>query len=472
MAFERTGGSVVQAIRYHGEFNPITSTNTVDKRPFLFPFLEAVVHLLCGFAPSNPFWLNGFLMFVFLAAVFIGARQFVGGLLSAAAVFLVISYPDFSNCGTSGGYEMLASVYLGLSLCVLYVFLGAPTSEKFALLWMNLVALSQTRHESFMFFFIVFGLMIAIGRFSRSCLKDNFLLVAMTPLWFLLSVWGPIVNAQYVEDPLEKHIFSLQHFQHNFLEFLRAQIDFSFVFPYNNILNLLAVLLLAYLFLEIVIRKRAFQAAYQSGFSSIWFACILATVVVPFSFYGGTSLHPAGVRHFLPLSIMCALLPVLWVETLSSEVRGRISVPYLLGSINLFLLYHPIAVEGRFVNLSYPYRETTYELKMLEKLYPDQNVLVVAEIPSQFTALQYGAIDFDTADKNVPNFLAGLARHLYRDIAVIQRIQVATQAPAPKNQLDPAYILQTIDEYETDPDNFIRISRVILPPRPFSRRSD
>jgi len=452
----------VMAVRYHGEFNPITSTNTIDKRPFLFPFLEALAHLLRGFEPTNAFLVNAVLMFVFLSAVFIGARQFLNGPLSLSAVILVISCPVFSNCGTSGGYEMLSSVYLGLSLVVLYAFLRGPSSEKFALLWMTLVALSQTRHESFMFFFIVLGLLTLMGSVTGAYLRDNRVVLAMTPLWFLLSAWGPIVNSQYVEDPLEKHMFSLDHFQHNSLDFLKAQFNFTFFYPYNNILILLALVLLAYLFIEIAVRKRSFQAPYQSRFVLILFVCILASAVVPFSFYGGMSLHPAGARHFLPLSIMCALMPIVWLVIQSQDLRGRISTPFLLGSIGLFLLYHPIAVEGRFVNNSYLYRETAFEHGVIQQLFPDQKILIIAEIPSQFTALQYGAIDFATANNNIPNFLAVLSRHLYHDIVVIQKIDFATKTPVPKNQLSPAYILQPISEYETDPDNFIRISKVMI----------
>jgi hypothetical protein len=462
MTFERTVASEVMAVRYYGEFNPITATNTVDKRPFFFPFLESLLHLLRGFEPTNAFLLNALLMLVFLSSVFIGARQFLNRPLSLSAIFLVLSCPVFSICGTSGGFDLLSSVYLGLSLIVLFSFLRSPSSERFALLWMTLMVLTQTRHESYMYFFIVLGLLWIMGCIPGAYLKENRVVVAMTPLWFLFSVWGPLVNFQLVENPLEKHMFSPQHFMHNSLEFLRAQFNFNFLFPYNNILNLLAFGLLAYLFSETFVRKRMAQPRYQNRFHLILFVCFLASVIVPFSFYGGMSLHPAGIRLFLPLSIACALIPIFWLVTLPQDILTKISTPFLLASIGLFLLYHPIAVEGRFVNLSYPYRETSFAHGVIQKLYPDQKVMVIAEIPSQFTALQYGAIDFKTANDNIPNFLAGLGRHLYNDIVVIQKIEFTTGAPAPNNQLNPAYDLQPIIEYETDPDSFIRISKVKL----------
>jgi len=460
MTFERTVASEVMAVRYHGDFNPIVATNAVDKRPFLFPFLESLLHLLRGFGPSNAFLLNGFLMFVFLSGVFIGTRQFLNGPLSVSAVFLVISYPVFSICGTSGGFDLLSSVFLGLSLAALYACLRGPSSEKFALLWMTLMVLSQTRHESYVYFFIVMGLLAAMGGVTRASLKENRIVVAMTPLWFLLSVWGPLVNFMLVEDPAEKNMFSLHHFQHNSLEFLRAQLHFDFLYPYNNILNLLAVALLGSLLIGSAARKRISQAPWLVRFTLISCVCVAASIAAPFAFYGGTSLHPAGVRLFLPLSIECALVPIVWLIARPQSPGPRGSTLFLLASIGLFLLYHPIAVEGRFVNLSYPFRETSFEHGVIRQKFPDQKILVIAEIPSQFTALQYGAVDFKTANDNIPNFLAGLVRHLYHDIVVIQRVSFKTGAPAAKNELNPAYVLQPIAEYETDPDHFIRISKV------------
>lgn len=462
LAFERTVAGQLMALRYYGEVHHLVETPTVDKRPFLFPFLESVLHILRGFDPANPFLLNALLMFVFLTAVFIGARQFLTGPLSLSAVFLVMACPVFSICGTSGGYDLLSSVFLVLALVVLYAYLRRPSSEKFALLWMTLVALSQTRHESFMYFFIVLGCLTAMGGVPRACLIENRLLIAMTPLWFLFSVWGPLVNFDLVEIPTEKHMISLPHFQYNFLEFLRSQVDFSFTYPYNNILNFIAAGLLAWLLLRMALRQRMAPPPFQTRFLRILFVCVLASIVVPFSFYGGTSLHPAGVRLFLPLSITGALVPILWLVTLPADTRPKISTPFLLGSIILFLLYHPIAAEGRFVNGSYLYRETAFEHAVIQRLFPDQKILVIAEIPSHFTALQYGAVDYSTANKNIVACLSGLARHLYTDVIVIQQIALATNSPVPQDQLNPAYVLQPIVEWETDPETFIRISRVTL----------
>jgi len=461
MAFEKTVAGQLEALRYYGEFHHLIATPTIDKRPFLFPFLVGTLHTLRGFDSANPFLLNFILMFIFLSTVFISARQFLSGPLSVSAIFLVMSYPLFSICGTSAGYDLLSSVFLGLSLVTLYAFLRGPTSEKFVLLWMTLVALSQTRHESFIYFIIVMGCLTVIGRVTRAYLSDNRLVIAMTPLWFLFSVWGPLVNFGLVEEPSEQHMFSLEHFQNNFLEFLKAQFHFDFSLPYNNILNLLAAGLLVWLFIRMVLRRRMAPPPFQTRFLVILFFCALAAIAVPFSFYGGLSLHPAGVRLFLPLSLICALVPILWLTTLSEDSRPRMTKPFLAVSIFLFLLYHPIAVEGRFVNGSYLYREVVFEHEVIQRLFPDQKILIISEIPSHFTALQYGAVDFSTANKNITNSLSGLARHMFTDIIVIQQIAIATNSPMPEDQLSPAYVLQPITEWETDPDTFIRISRVM-----------
>ena len=48
----------------------------------------------------------------------------------------------------------------------------------------------------------------------------------------------------------------------------------------------------------------------------------------------------------------------------------------------------------------------------------------------------------------------------HQDVIVVQQVAYATQAPVAEDALIPAYSLQTVSEYETSRDSFVRISKV------------
>jgi hypothetical protein len=246
------------------------------------------------------------------------------------------------------------------------------------------------------------------------------------------------------------------------MDMLTWQLDFRFLLPFNNILNLLSFALLLYLFVVGVLERQAFQKPTQRLMAFMVCVAIGLDLIIVLSHYAGAYASHTNARYYLPFSVACALVPLFWLETVSEETRSALSTPLLLGSIALFALYHPIAVEGRFINQLGPNLEIYFAHDYLEKTYPDKNVLVIAEWPTEYTALEYGAMSFYTANAAVPRVLAGLERHLYHDIIVVQQIPFATQAPVPEEALSPAYALETVSEYETAEDRYIRISKVRL----------
>jgi hypothetical protein len=458
MVYRKTSVIDMKGAQFYGNFYP--GMPSIDHRPFLYPFVTSLVHTLHGFDPDNAFLANAFIAFLFLSAVFLCTKQVFDWPISLSSVILVASIPIFSISATSGGMDLLSCFLFGLSLILLYTFLKNPGSELFALLWMTLLALGNARYEPIIFFCIFFGFLLALGYLKSQYFNDNRVLMAMTPLWLSLRVLERLINPQFVSDPSAKQLFQLSNLRHNFLEFLRSQINFQYTLPYNPLLNLFAFILLVYLFSGVVIQKRFFQKPEQRRFALILTLSILAQLMIMLSVGWGAYGDPSSARYFLPFSVACATVPFFWLVTLAPETVAKLSSPFLLGSLALFFLYHPIAVEGRFINLLPTSRETYFEHEVVRRRYPDKKIVVFVEEPDQFTSLEYGAADFATANSNIPRFLSGLEKHLYQDIVVIQRILYATQAVDPKDALDPAYPLETISEYETGPDSFIRISKV------------
>jgi len=458
MAFERTVANEMLGVRYFGNFNPIGFG--IDQRPFLFPFLTSLVHTILGFNPSNPFRLNALFMVIFLTTAFIVARQVLNGPLSAAAVFAVISYPIFSICGTSGGFDLVSCTFFGFCLILLFSFLRAPSSEGFTLLWATLLMFAYTRYESIVFFFIFLGYVVFLRQVQKSYFSRARLLIVMTPLWLLPLVWTPLVNSDYINDPTVQHLFAPSHFYHHLQELMECQTNFQFILPFNTVWNWLAFLVMGCLAVEIFVRKKIFQKPEQYRFALIFTVSILLSLTVVLSHFAGYYTRPTQARYFLPFSVLCAVIPFFWLATWSKEILDKFSIPILLGTIGFFLLYHPLAVEGRFINSLPPNRDVYFAHEMIERQFPDKRIMIITEIPSEFTALEYGAVDFDFANAKAPLVLSRLQRHLYQDILVIQHITYATQAPPPGERLSSAYPLETLTEYETSDDSFLRISRV------------
>lgn len=462
MVFRKTSVIDMKGARFYGDFYP--GGPAIDHRAFFFPFLTSVLHTVCGFNPSNAFLLNALTAFVFLSAVFLCARQYYDWPTSLSSAVLVASVPVFSITTASGGLDLLSCFFLGLSLMVLYAFLKESSSETFALLWMTLLVLGNIRLEAIGYFFLFFGFLLIIGWVKRSYLKDHRVLIAMTPMWLTLRVFEKLVNPEFTTNPDGKDMVSYSNFRQNLLDFLRNQVNLRFTLPYNLLLNLLAFVLLAYLFTTMFIQKRTFQKREQRRFALVWMISILAQLIIVLSLTWGSYVDPAAARYFLPFSVACAVVPYIWLATLTQGLRDKLSFPFLLGSMALFFLYHPVAVEGRFMNQLPFSRETYFAHDVLRRRYPDKKIVVITELPEKYTALEYGAADFATANANVPRFMNGLRQHLYEDIVVVQRVFYATQAVDPADALDPMYQLETLDEYETAPACFIRVSRVKAAP--------
>ena len=151
------------------------------------------------------------------------------------------------------------------------------------------------------------------------------------------------------------------------------------------------------------------------------------------------SLGPLALRIFKP-----QLMPATALLTLS---------------VVCFLLYHPIAVEGRFINSLTLNRKTSQCMNFLSKLN-DRNILIIDSRPGQDVAIGYGAIDFAYANQNSGVILLEFQRHLDSRLIVFQEISYQTGQPIPDAVLHPDYKLNTLYEIQNTATEFLRISEV------------
>jgi len=456
MCFNKTVENTNVGLYYYGNFHTLTSTQ--DGRPFLFPFVVSLLHTIAGYHPMNSFLANYIVMVLLLMLIYIGVREFLDPLSAYAAMILAASCPQFAICGASGGIELLSVFILGIVFFSLYHYLNTPTSRSFAFLWVTLLLMAHTREESFIFFFIVLGLIHFLKRIPPDHLRESTWLLSATPALTLPLFWQRILMLHDYQTPQGDQSFSAGNLMTHLTLFLKSQFNLSYDFPYPHALHLLGLGIFLFLFFKTFVTKRIFQTLEQKHFLIVVFACIAVHLIVIMSFWGGTYIHPAATRYFLLFSLTCAMAPVLFSSTLPDTEQKHPFILLLL-AFNMFILYHPIAVEGRFMNSLILKRESDFCYEFLAN-QPDKNVVVVAGRPGQYTALNFGAVDFNFANRRMKDLQDELNGHLCRDVFVFQHILFQTHAPIPEDNLGSAFILEPLAERQTAAQSFMRISRV------------
>jgi hypothetical protein len=92
--------------------------------------------------------------------------------------------------------------------------------------------------------------------------------------------------------------------------------------------------------------------------------------------------------------------------------------------------------------------------------------MVVADRPGLYTVMDYGSMDLSAA-KQGQDLMFELSRHLYRDMYVIQEIDLTTKKPMPDFEIWPEHNKETVLEFQNTENSTVRISRMAHePPTP------
>jgi hypothetical protein len=95
----------------------------------------------------------------------------------------------------------------------------------------------------------------------------------------------------------------------------------------------------------------------------------------------------------------------------------------------------------------------------------DKNIMVVTDRPGLYTVMDYGAQDLSAA-KQAQDLTFELSRHLYRDMYVIQEIDLTTKQPLPEFEIWPEHKKESVLEFQNAENSTVRISRIVLEPTP------
>lgn len=149
MHLTREVGTLVRAYDINGVFLPIDAY--LDKRPYFFPFLLALVHDLTGYRTGNAFLLNALLTPCLLILLFLLASRLTsrrGGIL---AVLLLGPLPLLAQNSNGSGMELLNLTMLLLTMWLGTLAAERPTSLRLSAFVLAAVLLAQSRYESVLY---------------------------------------------------------------------------------------------------------------------------------------------------------------------------------------------------------------------------------------------------------------------------------------------------------------------------------
>jgi len=451
MLNDKTCWNVTMGKYYYGNLNPMN--HELEKRPLVFPFMEHLLHTLTGFRYQNAFILNFIVMFLLLSGVYIIARKFLDVPSSIAAIFLILSYPVITVFGTSGGFDLLNSAFFVMIMAAVCYFAKNPLSGAFSFIFASLLVFANIRYESMAFLFVI--PLLLVKKIKWQHLKDSSYLLFAAPLVNLPYIWQRLLRPDAYQNPSDKEVFSLSNLAGNVVIFFKNIVDFKQFLPYAGFISVISVLIFIYLIVQILRKKIALE-----GYERYSLVVLIATVLISSTLYlghfFGDCTHPSSARFFITLSIVFAFGPIALRIFKPNAISGR---NLLIFSVVCFSYYHPIAVEGRFINTLKGNRVTEHCIRFLSG-GNDKNILIIAERPGQFTALGYGAMNFSYVNKNSGQVLKEVGRHLFSKVFVFQEIEYQTQNPTKETALPPDYRLNPLYEVQISATEFLRISEV------------
>ena len=433
------------------------TASTIDQRPCLFPFLLSVVHAVCGYAVSNVFLLNLTLLPAIVLLAYRIAKTLGGEVVGIVAAVLVLAQPTLLVTARSGAFDVLATLF---ALLIVHGFLAHarnPSPARLAALWMNLCLFAEIRYESALFLIPVVVLLTLFRLAKWRDLKPFALVYALTPLYLLPRLWQSILLGSVPEQAPGAVTFGAQNVGKNWLEYFRpVWTPFDFHLPHAGAVIALGVVgsVLGARWCWVRLRAREVHSA-EFRFAALVVVWMTVQSLILFTYVWGRAQHPAAARLFITMDTFFACLGAWALVAMLKRFPRFLSV---LVSVLLFVVYLPVASEHRVFNEMTLTREAATAWRYFESLN-EKRIMIVAERPSLYAIMEYGALDFEAA-RGDPRLLDALSRHLFYDLYLVQKIDLTTRQPVPQHEIWPDRPRDTMLEFQNDANVLIRISRL------------
>jgi hypothetical protein len=436
---------------------------TTDRRPALFPFLVSLLHSFWGYSYTNAFHINAILIPLFVFVAYRLAKSLGGEVFGLLAGAFVVAHPITLISARSGGFDLMAGFFALVSVKCFLDYAREPTANRLAMLWLNLCMLAHIRYEGAASIVASAVVLLALRMVKWEHVKPYLFVYLFTPLFALPRIWQTIIKAGDSEQPLNTTLFGWKHLSENTRNYFGLLLNpLDFRRPHSGLL--LALGLVGCLIVARSLWKLAHERERQlvkerfAIFAVVWVGVMM---VIYLPYFWGKPLHPASARLFVPLDAFFSLMAA-WVVTLLCR-RAPLWLPSLVAAAAVFL-HVSVASEARFINELTLTRQAAQTWRYFEQIH-DKNIMVVTDRPGLFTVMDYGSVDLSVA-KQSGDLLFELSRHLYRDMYVIQEIDLTTKKPLPEFEIWPDKKKETVLEFQNAENSTVRISRMVQEPAP------
>ena len=434
---------------------------TMDRRPALFPFMVSLIHAVRGYSYTNAFHINAILIPFFVFIAYRLAKSLGGEVYGLLAGAFVMVNPITLVSARSGGFDVMAAFFALVCVKHFLDYSREPTANRLALLWLNLCMLAHIRYEGAASLVASFVVLFALRMVKWEYVKPYVFVYAFTPLFALPRIWQTILKANDGEQPLNATLFGWKHLAENTHNYFGLVLNpFDFRRPHSALLLVLGIvgcfIVVRSLWRLSHERERKVAKERFAIFTIVWVGVMAA---IYFPYFWGKPLHPASARLFVPFDTFVALMAA-WVVALLCR-RAPLWLPSLVVAAAV-CLHVSVASEGRFINELTLTRQAAQCWRYFETIH-DKNIMVVTDRPGLFTVMDYGASDLSVAKQDT-NLMFELSRHLYRDMYVIQEVDLTTKKPLPEFEIWPEYKKKVVLEFQNAENSTVRIARMTHEP--------
>ncbi|MGO9289157.1 MAG: hypothetical protein ACLQIJ_10435 [Polyangia bacterium] len=434
---------------------------TMDRRPALVPFLVSLIHAVRGYRYTNVFLANAIVIPLLVLVSYRLAKSLGGEVFGILAGAFVVAQPITLVSARSGGFEVMSAFFALVCIKHFLDYASEPTANRLALLWLNLCMLAHIRYEGAASLVAAFAVLFALRMVKWEQVKPYAYVYAFTPLFLLPRFWQTILKANDGEQPLNATLFGWKDLSENTRNYFGLVLKpFDFAKPHSALLLLLGLVgcLIALRPLWRLFHQRERNVAKErfAIFTVVW---VVVMAAIYFPYFWGKPLHPASARLFVAVDVFFSLMAA-WVVTLLCR-RAPLWLPALVAAVAV-CLHVSVASECRFINELTLTREVAQTWRYFEQIH-DKNIMVVTDRPGLFTVMDYGAQDLSVA-KQGQDLMYELSRHLYRDMYVIQEIDLTTKKPLPEFEIWPEHKKEVVLEFQNAENSTVRVARMLQEP--------
>jgi hypothetical protein len=447
----------------------LLSLKVVDKRPFFFPFVVALVHDFTGYRPTNPFWVNTVLGAVFLALVYVLGWQIARSRWAGALLVLLFAgLPLAAQQAAGGGFELLNLVMIATVLLAARRYARAPDEDSLEVLCLAAVLLALTRYESVVFVLPVAAL--ALWGWSRAGRVIITWPVVLAPVFLLpyvlqnrvfsanASAWelGSIKGADapfalhYVPDNLGHALaffFSTDGYQANSIYFAA--------------LGLLALPFLLLLTVRTLRESRAAADGADVGSAFVVLGLMGIAALLMLYFWGQFD-HPVIRRLSLPVHLLFAVA----IATVGARlIRSPRGWQFALGGAIAALWFQalPMMAQKAYAWDYTPGIEMAWREEFLKK-FPARDYLFIDQDSTFWITQRMPATPIKQATERKDGLAYHLRNHSFSAMYVFQRFAVNPETGAltldAADDVGPDFELEPVVEKRIATLHLARISRV------------